>query len=36
MKEIGNADRQETGRWQNNRAEGAVRRKSVEAGRAGD
>ncbi|MCV2891309.1 IS6 family transposase [Ruegeria sp. XHP0148] len=34
MKDIGNAHRQETGRWLNNRAEGTVKVNRLEAGRA--
>ena len=33
MKVIGNANKQEAGRWLNNRGEGIVRRISVESGR---
>ncbi len=34
MKALGVEERQETGRWLNNRAEGVVRRITVETGRA--
>ena len=34
MKVVGNADRQETGRWCNNRAEGTVRQNELETERA--
>ena len=33
MKVVGNADRQETGCWVNNRAEGTVRQNELETGR---